>query len=107
MITKGLIQFVYIQGLTFCLSNENCSKDCKYYSYDEFVTNNCGVFDGKFAYMDRSIMLAMLTALEQHELHSPHCETCVFKHDDNYFDDCYYTDYVLKIGQTVWLNRSS
>lgn len=101
MITKGLTQLAYIQGLTFCLGNERC-RDCKYHTDDEFVTNGCGVFDGKFAYMDRGIMLAMLTALEQHDLHSPHCETCVFKHDDVYLDDCYYTDFILKIGNIVW-----
>lgn len=105
MITKGLTQFVYIQGLMYCLSNESCSRDCEFYSDDEFVTNGCGVFDGKFAYMDRSIMLSMQTALKQHDLHSPYCESCVFKHKNTHIDDCYYTDFVVKIGFSVWPQR--
>ena len=105
MISKGLTQFVYIQGLMFCLFNETCSRDCKYFTEEECVTNGCGVFDGKFAYMDRSIMLAMITAYNQHIANVPECKECLFKHNEVTLDDCYYTDFVLKIGNSVWQGK--
>lgn len=107
ILHKRIAEFIYIQSLTFCLTNDDCN-ECKYRSDEEYVIHECSLFTGKFMFMPsrtKDWLTSLRLALNIHYENCSTCKSCIFKSYNKEAFECYYTSFISRIGENVWADK--